>query len=65
MVFMPRWPRVLECRVPDFQLDRITKMLERLGNPEKHMPPVVHVAGTNGKGSTIAFLAHIFSLCRN
>ena len=59
MVYMPRWPRVLECRVPDFQLDRITKMLERLGNPEKHMPPVVHVAGTNGKGSTIAFLAHI------
>ncbi|MCU7611948.1 bifunctional folylpolyglutamate synthase/dihydrofolate synthase [Anaplasma capra] len=59
MVYMPRWPRVLECRVPDFKLDRVAKILERIGNPEKLMPPVIHVAGTNGKGSTIAFLAHI------
>ena len=31
-------------------------MLSRLGNPEKNIPPVIHIAGTNGKGSTIAFL---------
>ena len=31
-------------------------MLERLGHPERRVPPVIHVAGTNGKGSTIAFL---------
>ena len=37
-------------------LDRITKLLDRLGNPERALPPVFHVAGTNGKGSTCAFL---------
>jgi dihydrofolate synthase / folylpolyglutamate synthase len=40
----------------DLSLDRIRRVLERLGSPEKRVPPVVHVAGTNGKGSTIAFL---------
>lgn len=37
-------------------LERITRLLDRLGNPQDHMPPVFHVAGTNGKGSTCAFL---------
>lgn len=37
-------------------LERITRLLERLGNPDRHLPPVFHVAGTNGKGSTCAFL---------
>ncbi|MWV28302.1 bifunctional folylpolyglutamate synthase/dihydrofolate synthase [Aurantiacibacter rhizosphaerae] len=37
-------------------LDVIHELLARLGNPEKRMPPVFHVAGTNGKGSTCAFL---------
>ena len=37
-------------------LERITALLERLGNPQRSMPPVFHVAGTNGKGSTCAFL---------
>jgi len=37
-------------------LDVIHELLARLGNPEKHLPPVFHVAGTNGKGSTCAFL---------
>src|SRR6478735_10699231 len=40
----------------DLSLDRIRRVLERLGHPEKRVPPVIHVAGTNGKGSTIAFL---------
>ncbi len=39
----------------DLSLDRIGRLLTALGNPERHLPPVVHVAGTNGKGSTIAF----------
>ena len=39
----------------DLSLDRIRVLLERLGNPQAAMPPVIHVAGTNGKGSTIAF----------
>ena len=37
-------------------LDRITRLLERLGRPQDALPPVFHVAGTNGKGSTCAFL---------
>ncbi len=37
-------------------LDRITELLDRLGRPQDSLPPVFHVAGTNGKGSTCAFL---------
>jgi len=37
-------------------LERITALLNRLGNPQRAMPPVFHVAGTNGKGSTCAYL---------
>ena len=39
----------------DLSLDRITRLLEKLGNPHKRLPPVIHVAGTNGKGSVTAF----------
>jgi dihydrofolate synthase/folylpolyglutamate synthase len=52
-------------------LGRIATLLERLGNPHHHLPPVFHVSGTNGKGSTCAFLrgaieaagltAHVYS----
>ena len=37
-------------------LDRIAALLDRLGRPQDALPPVFHIAGTNGKGSTIAFL---------
>jgi dihydrofolate synthase/folylpolyglutamate synthase len=37
-------------------LDRICEVLERLGRPQDQLPPVLHIAGTNGKGSTVAFL---------
>ena len=37
-------------------LERIAGLLERLGRPQDALPPVLHVAGTNGKGSTVAFL---------
>ena len=37
-------------------LERVTALLARLGNPHRRLPPVFHVAGTNGKGSTCAFL---------
>lgn len=37
-------------------LERTQALLDRLGNPERRLPPVFHVAGTNGKGSTCAFL---------
>ncbi|TPN84205.1 bifunctional folylpolyglutamate synthase/dihydrofolate synthase [Mesorhizobium sp. CU2] len=39
----------------DLSLDRITRLLERLGNPQDRLPPVIHIAGTNGKGSCAAF----------
>jgi len=39
----------------DLSLDRILHLLEKLGNPQDKLPPVMHVAGTNGKGSTLAF----------
>ena len=37
-------------------LERIGALLDRLGRPQDHLPPVFHVAGTNGKGSTVAVL---------
>jgi dihydrofolate synthase / folylpolyglutamate synthase len=40
----------------DLQLDRELRLLADLGNPQDRLPPVIHVAGTNGKGSTIAYL---------
>jgi dihydrofolate synthase/folylpolyglutamate synthase len=39
----------------DLVLDRIVRLLARLGHPEEKLPPIIHVAGTNGKGSTCAF----------
>ncbi|MDX8458315.1 bifunctional folylpolyglutamate synthase/dihydrofolate synthase [Mesorhizobium humile] len=39
----------------DLSLDRVTRLLERLGNPQDRLPPVIHIAGTNGKGSCAAF----------
>ena len=39
----------------DLSLDRITRLLDRLGNPQDRLPPVIHIAGTNGKGSAAAF----------
>src|ERR1700758_3847421 len=43
----------------DLSLDRMWRLLDALGHPEKKLPPVIHVAGTNGKGSTIAFMRAI------
>jgi dihydrofolate synthase / folylpolyglutamate synthase len=40
----------------DLSLGRMERLLSRLGHPEKKLPPVIHVAGTNGKGSTTAYL---------
>src|SRR5436190_16626396 len=37
-------------------LERIEAVLDRLGRPQDRLPPVLHVAGTNGKGSTVAFI---------
>ena len=47
----------LHPKLIDLSLHRIERLLSRLGRPDLRLPPVVHVAGTNGKGSVIAFLA--------
>jgi len=47
----------LHPKIIDLSLDRVERLLARLGHPERALPPVVHVAGTNGKGSVIAYLA--------
>jgi dihydrofolate synthase/folylpolyglutamate synthase len=44
----------------DLSLDRMHALLAALGNPERKLPPVIHLAGTNGKGSTLAFLRAIY-----
>ena len=67
----------LHPKLIDLGLDRTFDMLDRLGNPHLHLPPVIHIAGTNGKGSTAAFIramaneaglrCHVYSsphLCR-
>src|SRR5262245_18618116 len=40
----------------DLVLDRIERLLAALGHPERKLPPIIHVAGTNGKGSVCAYL---------
>lgn len=46
----------LHPKIIDLTLDRVWRLLARMGHPERSLPPVVHIAGTNGKGSTTAML---------
>ena len=46
----------LHPRLIDLSLGRVEALLVKLGYPQRHLPPVIHVAGTNGKGSVAAFL---------
>jgi dihydrofolate synthase/folylpolyglutamate synthase len=45
--------------VIDLELSRVERLLEALGSPDEALPPVIHVAGTNGKGSVVAFIKAI------
>lgn len=49
----------LRPKMIDLSLGRILRLLERLGDPHLRVPPLIHVGGTNGKGSTIAFMRAI------
>lgn len=51
--------KLLHPKLIDLSLGRIERLLERLGDPHHRLPPVIHIAGTNGKGSTSAFLKEI------
>lgn len=46
----------LHPKIIDLTLDRVWRLLDALGNPQNDMPPVIHIAGTNGKGSTQAMI---------
>ena len=43
----------------DLSLNRLDYLLKKLGNPHKNLPPTIHIAGTNGKGSTLSFINNI------
>jgi dihydrofolate synthase/folylpolyglutamate synthase len=47
----------------DLSLDRMLRLCAALGNPQDHLPPVIHVAGTNGKGSTCAMIDSVARAC--
>jgi len=46
----------LHPKIIDLTLDRVWRLLDALGNPQDALPPVIHVAGTNGKGSALAMI---------
>jgi len=64
MVYLPHWPipSTLGKKSIDYETVflRSKIVLERLGNPHQKLPAVIHVAGTNGKGSTASLIAKIF-----
>jgi dihydrofolate synthase / folylpolyglutamate synthase len=60
MVYLPHWPVPHVKQDIMLGLERVQELLNRLGNPEKKLPPVIHISGTNGKGSSTAYLKAIF-----
>lgn len=64
MVYLPHWPipSTLGNRQLNYEtvFERMSLVLEKLDNPHKKLPPVIHVAGTNGKGSATALIGEIF-----
>lgn len=58
---LPFWPDPQGYRDIKFGLSRCYELLERLGNPHLKIAPTIHIAGTNGKGSTLAFLKAILT----
>lgn len=62
-MYLPHWPIPSSFGKREINYEtvflRMSEVLSKIGNPEKKLPPVIHVAGTNGKGSVLAFLASI------
>ena len=52
--------QLLHPKKIDLSLFRIKRLLKKLGNPHHNIAPVIHIAGTNGKGSVTSFLRSIF-----
>ena len=65
-MYLPHWPipSTLGNRQIDYEtvFERATIILEELGNPHQKLPPTIHISGTNGKGSSAAFLAKFFEI---
>ncbi|NBV05717.1 MAG: bifunctional folylpolyglutamate synthase/dihydrofolate synthase [Proteobacteria bacterium] len=65
MVYLPHWPipATLGNRKIDYEtvFERMALVLEKLGNPQEKLPLVIHVAGTNGKGSATSLISEIFT----
>ncbi len=59
MVKLPHWPIPYFSLPANLSLERMNELMKCMGNPHRLLPPTIHVAGTNGKGSTIAFLKSI------
>jgi dihydrofolate synthase / folylpolyglutamate synthase len=53
--------KLLHPKLIDLSLGRVERLLAKLGSPHKALPPVVHIAGTNGKGSVTAYLKAILT----
>ena len=51
---------LLHPKLIDLSLERINRLLHKLDNPQKKLPPIIHIAGTNGKGSVLATMRAIF-----
>ncbi len=60
-MLMPSWPRIpLWGEKRKTELSKIRQILAELGNPHLSLPPTIHIAGTNGKGSSLAMLKSIY-----
>ena len=55
----------LHPKLIDLSLGRVERLLENLDHPEDYLPPIIHVAGTNGKGSVLAYLRAMFEAAGN
>ena len=55
------WPQLKGIQDGEYKLDRTRKALEALGNPHYNLQNIIHIAGTNGKGSTTAFLKSVLN----
>jgi dihydrofolate synthase/folylpolyglutamate synthase len=64
MVYLPHWPcpSTIGGKKIDYEtvFERMSAILNKMGNPEKKLPPTIHIAGTNGKGSAAALLTQIY-----
>jgi len=60
MVFVPHWPKRIGKKFPrEIKFDRVLEVCARLDNPHLKIPKVIHIAGTNGKGSITSYITNI------